>query len=69
MAIQWVSQREASNALGVSESTLQRWRNKQELLKMGKHYRRKTPTDKAIIYNLNACEKTLAALCSTPLEV
>tara|TARA_R100000458_G_C8032650_1_gene87476 strand:+ start:93 stop:302 length:210 start_codon:yes stop_codon:yes gene_type:complete len=69
MAIQWVSQKEASNALGVSESTLQRWRNKQDLLKMGKHYRRKTPTDRSILYDLNACEKTITAACSTPLEV
>ena len=69
MATHWVSQKEASNALGVSEVTLQRWRNKQDILKMGKHYRRKTPTDRAILYDLDACEKTLAALCSTPLEV
>jgi hypothetical protein len=69
MAINWVSQREASKALGVCESTLQKWRNKDQLLKIGKHYRRKTPKAGALLYDLDACEKTITAACSTPLEV
>ena len=68
MSINWVTQRKASDALGVSESTLQRWRNKDKILEIGKHFRRKTPTNQAILYNLDACEKTLSRLCTTPIE-
>ena len=69
MSINWVTQRKASDALGVSESTLQRWRNKEPvILEMKKHYRRKTPTNKQLLYNLDACEKTLSRLCTTPIE-
>ena len=68
MAINWVTQRKASDVLGVSESTLQKWRNKDKILIIGKHFRRKTPTNQQLLYNLDACEKTLSKLCSTPLE-
>ena len=68
MSINWVTQRKASDALGVSESTLQRWRNKDKILEIGKHFRRKTPTNQALLYNLDACEKTLSRLCTTPIE-
>ena len=68
MSINWVTQRKASDALGVSESTLQKWRNKDKILEIGKHFRRKTPTNQAILYNLDACEKTLSRLCTTPIE-
>ncbi len=69
MTIKWVTQRSASDALGVSESTLQRWRNKEKILVMGKHFRRTTPTNQKLLYDLEACEKTLHQLCTTPLEV
>jgi len=52
MAINWVTQRKASDALGVSESTLQRWRNKDKILTIGKHFRRKTPTNQQLLYPL-----------------
>ena len=68
MSINWVTQRKASDALGVSESTLQKWRNKDKILEIGKHFRRKTPTNKQLLYNLDACEKTLSRLCTTPIE-
>ncbi len=68
MSINWVTQRKASDALGVSESTLQKWRNKDKILEIGKHFRRKTPTNQALLYNLDACEKTLSRLCTTPIE-
>ena len=68
MSINWVTQRKASDALGVSESTLQKWRNKDKILVIGKHFRRKTPTNQQLLYNLEACEKTLHQLCTTPIE-
>ena len=68
MSINWVTQRKASDALGVSESTLQKWRNKDKILVIGKHFRRKTPTNQQLLYNLEACEKTLSKLCTTPIE-
>jgi hypothetical protein len=68
MSINWITQRKASDALGVSESTLQRWRNKEHILQIGKHYRRKSPVSKVVLYNLEACEKTLNRLCTTPIE-
>ena len=68
MSINWVTQRKASDALGVSESTLQKWRNKDKILVIGKHFRRKTPTNQQLLYNLEACEKTLSRLCTTPIE-
>ena len=69
MAVKWVSQQLASETLGVSISTLQRWRNKDNFLALGKHYRRKSPVSKIVLYDLEACEKTINRLCSTPLEV
>jgi len=69
MSINWVTQRKASDALGVSESTLQKWRNKDKILEIGKHFRRKTPTNQQLLYNLDACEKTLSRLCTTAIEV
>ena len=68
MGINWITQRKASEALGVSESTLQKWRNKDKILVIGKHFRRKTPTNQQLLYNLEACDKTLSRLCSTPIE-
>ena len=68
MSIKWVSQKIASDSLGVSTSTLQRWRNKEQILQLGKHYRRKSPVSKVVLYDLEACEKTLNRLCTTPIE-
>tara|TARA_R100000458_G_scaffold964_1_gene822 strand:- start:198 stop:407 length:210 start_codon:yes stop_codon:yes gene_type:complete len=68
MAIKWVTQVEACEAFCLSKSSIQKLRNKDKILVMGKHYRRKTPTSKVLLYNLEACDKTLSKLCSTPLE-
>ena len=68
MAVKWVTQVEACSALGVGTSTIQKWRNKDKILELGKHYRRQTPTSRVLVYNLEACEKTLSKLCTTPIE-
>jgi len=68
MAIKWVTQVEACEAFCLSKSSIQKLRNKDKILEIGKHYRRKTPTSKVLLYNLEACDKTLSKLCSTPLE-
>tara|TARA_R100001463_G_scaffold41641_1_gene87800 strand:+ start:1106 stop:1315 length:210 start_codon:yes stop_codon:yes gene_type:complete len=68
MAIKWVTQVEACEAFCLSKSSIQKLRNKDKILVIGKHYRRKTPTSKILLYNLEACDKTLSKLCSTPLE-
>jgi len=68
MTIKWVTQVEACEALGLAKSTIQKLRNKDKILVMGKHYRRKTPTSRNLLYNLEACDKTLSKVCTTPLE-
>jgi|TARA_R100001594_G_scaffold122929_1_gene159231 hypothetical protein len=69
MSIKWVSQKDAIETLGVSESTLKRWRNNEpKILEFGRHFRLKTPTSRQLLYNLDACEKTLSRLCTTPIE-
>ena len=69
MNINWVDTKKAIEVLGVSASTLQRWRNQEpKILELKKHYRLKTPTSRELLYNLNACEKTLLSLCTTPIE-
>ena len=68
MTIYWITQRKASDALGVSEATLQKWRNKDKILVIGKHFRRTTPTNQQLLYNLEACENTLSKLCTPPIE-
>ena len=63
----WLSTKDICNHLGVSEKTLQRWRNS-GFLKLGIHYRRKFPTtQRYIIYNPLLIEKLLATAGS--LEV
>ena len=68
MTIKWVTQVEACEALGMGKSTIQKLRNKDKILVIGKHYRRKTPTNQQLLYNLEACENTLTRLCSAPIE-
>ena len=68
MANKWVTQVEACEALGMGKSTIQKLRNKDKILVIGKHYRRQTPTSRVLVYNLEACEKTLSKLCTTPIE-
>jgi len=54
--------------LGVAAITLYRWREQQHL-KLGEHFRRKTPDSRTLLYNVEKTEKRIAKLCSTPLEV
>ena len=68
MAIKWVTQAEACEAFSLSKSAIQAMRNKEKTFVIGKHYRRKTPKSRVYVYNLEACNKTLSKLCSTPLE-
>ena len=55
-----VKQRDAADFFNVSEKTIQRWRNKQ-ILKIGIHYRRKTPAvpNSPYLYDLEKCEAKL----------
>ena len=62
----WLTTSEMAKHLRVSERSLYDLRDAH--LKAGKHFRRKTPTNQAILYNLDACEKTLSRLCTTPIE-
>ena len=34
----------------------------------GKHFRRLTPNSKRLLYDLDACEKTMSRICTTPVE-
>ena len=63
----WITQGEMAEQLGVSIPTLYRWRESNQL-ELGKHYRRKTPNSRILLYNLEACENTLSKLCTTPIE-
>ena len=57
----YATTRQASDYLGVSESTLYLLR-KNEILKANIDWRRKFPTSKSgVLYDLEQCEKTLQA--------
>ena len=54
--------RDLAVLLGVSERTVIRMRDSR--LKKGKHFKSKTPGSRYLIYDLEACEKTINRLCS-----
>ena len=56
----WVTTKEASDHLKVSESSLYQYR-KRNLLKAGKDWRRKFPdsASSAVLYDIAQCERTL----------
>ena len=57
----WVSQRKAADFLGMSERTLQRYRQA-GVLQSGEHYRRKfMSTRSALLYHLPATDAAIAA--------
>ena len=57
----WVSQRKAADFLGMSERTLQRYRQA-GVLQSGEHYRRKFMTMRsALLYNLPATDAAITA--------
>ena len=55
-----VKQRDAADFFNVSEKTIQRWRTN-GILKIGIHYRRKTPAvpNSPYLYDLEKCEEKL----------
>jgi predicted site-specific integrase-resolvase len=61
----WLGAHEAARALGISYSTLYRWRT-HGLLKPGTHWRRKYPnTNSPILYNLALCNRAMNEACAT----
>lgn len=57
----WVSQRKAADFLGMSERTLQRYRQA-GVLQPGEHYRRKFMNSRsALLYNLPATDAAITA--------
>jgi excisionase family DNA binding protein len=63
----WITQGEMAEQLGVSIPTLYRWREANHL-ELGKHYRRKTPKSRILLYNKDETEKRINRLCTTPIE-
>tara|TARA_R100001163_G_C4993610_1_gene145288 strand:+ start:104 stop:304 length:201 start_codon:yes stop_codon:yes gene_type:complete len=62
----WLTTAEMAKHLRVSERSLYDLREAH--LKAGKHFRRLTPNSKRLLYDVDACEKTLSRLCTTPIE-
>tara|TARA_Y100000593_G_scaffold62336_1_gene115498 strand:+ start:1743 stop:1943 length:201 start_codon:yes stop_codon:yes gene_type:complete len=62
----WLTTSEMAKHLRVSERSLYDLREAH--LKAGKHFRRLTPNSKRLLYDVDACEKTLSRLCTTPIE-
>ncbi len=59
-ASKWVTSRQASDHLQMSEKTLYRWRQS-NILKAGTHFRRKFPANNSpILYNLELCEQAMS---------
>jgi predicted site-specific integrase-resolvase len=62
----WAKQRLAADHLGVSESTLHRWRSA-GLLKPGVHFRRKFPNPNSpLLYHLERCDEAMSQACARP---
>lgn len=62
---EWLPVHLAAPALGISISTLNRWRY-QGLLRAGVDWRRKFPSGNSpVLYNIDACTGTMAAACAT----
>jgi len=61
--VKWVSQKTASDYLGISERTLYKMRQ-QKVLTEGNCWRRKNPTNpnSHVLYNLEDCEQRLTLL-------
>lgn len=58
----WGTMAQLAQTLGVSVRTAERLRDAN--LKKGKHYKSKTPGSRYLIYDIEACEKTINKLCS-----
>jgi len=65
---QWVSGREASAYLCISETTLSRWRK--AYLIPGKHYRRHLlDSGSPLLYQLELCEKEMNKRCALDPQI
>lgn len=61
----WLPTLEAARALGISISTLYRWRS-DGLLKPGHDWRRKFPSaNSPVLYHLERCEQRMSELTAT----
>lgn len=58
----WGTMAQLAQVLGVSVRTAERLRDAN--LRKGKHYKSKTPGSRYLIYDIEACEKTINKLCS-----
>ena len=64
----WLSAPEACRALGISPSTLKRWRVG-GLLKAGIHWRRKFPiTNSPVLYDLERCSAAMRQASASSID-
>ena len=64
----WLTAREASAYLRVSERQLLRWRQA-GIFEAGVHYRRKFPSpNSALLYQIKLCEKAMVDVASRNVE-
>ena len=64
----WIGASQAADSLGISISTIYRWRSS-GLLKPGIHWRRKTPSTKSpVLYHLERCNQAMATATTTGLD-
>lgn len=64
----WLGAHDAARALGISYSTLYRWRTC-GLLKPGFHWRRKFPnTNSPVLYHLDRCNQAMCEATATSLD-
>ena len=64
----WIGASQAASSLGISISTIYRWRSS-GLLKPGIHWRRKTPSSNSpVLYHLERCNQAMAAATTTGLD-
>ena len=64
----WIGASQAAGSLGISISTIYRWRSS-GLLKPGIHWRRKTPSSNSpVLYHLERCNQAMATATTTGLD-
>ncbi|MGB5241825.1 MAG: helix-turn-helix domain-containing protein [Prochlorococcaceae cyanobacterium] len=64
----WLGAHDAARALGISYSTLYRWRTA-GLFKAGTHWRRKFPnTNSPVLYHLDRCNQAMSEATATSLD-
>jgi predicted site-specific integrase-resolvase len=64
----WLGAHDAARALGISYSTLYRWRTS-GLFKAGTHWRRKFPSGNSpVLYHLERCSQAMCAATATGID-